>query len=89
MRFIVIPWPSGGNPTIAIQLLPHGAFCRHLDRGELEENTAVSWWVFAEKSLQAPSLAKGAPVVAEKLTNPYKNKKKQTKKKKKRKAVPL
>lgn len=38
----------------------------------LEENTAVSWWVFAEKSLHASSLGKESPVVAEKLTNPYK-----------------
>lgn len=87
MHFTVIPWLSRGSPTIAIQLLPHRAFCEYLDRDGLEENTAVSWWVFAEKSLYAPSLGKGTPVVAEKLTDPYKNKKKHTPNKKK--AVPL
>lgn len=72
------PWLSGGSPTVEIHLLPHQAFWGHLNRDKLEENaaveenTAVSWWLFAEKSLHASSLGKGSPVVAEKLTNPYK-----------------
>lgn len=71
------PRLSGGSPAIAMQLLPHQVFWGHLNRDKLEnaaaeENTAVSWWVFAEKSSHASFLGKGSPVVAEKLTNPYK-----------------
>jgi len=68
-------------------LLPHRAFCGQLDGDELEDNTAMSWWVFAENSLRAPSLGKETPVVAEKLTDPYRSKKKHAQKK--RKAVPF
>lgn len=87
MHFIVIPWLLGGNPTLEIQLLLHGAFCGHINTGKFEEDPAVSWWVFAEKSWHASSLGKGTAVVAEKLANLYKNKRKQTKKRGE--AVPL
>lgn len=82
-RMVRISQSSHGSlwevPPQQCSCCPIGFISGHLNRDKPEENTAVSWWVFAEKSWHAPSLGKGTPVVAGKLTDPYQNKKEHTK----------